>query len=75
MEPARTERVGNQAEDRVPASGTTSRRNHKNTADSAAVEAPARVKAAVAVVDRDKVAAREAVGVKTVDTGTNHTFF
>jgi hypothetical protein len=46
-----------------------SRPNRKIKEEDAAVEVPARVKAGVAVVDRDKVAVREAVAVavKTVE--------
>jgi len=69
MEKARTERVDNQAEDRVPAAKTASRSNRKVRKKNAAVAVPARVKAGVAVVDRDKeaVAVAVAVAVKTVE--------
>jgi hypothetical protein len=71
MEKARTDRANNQAEDRVPAAKTASRPNRKIKEEDAAVVVPARVKAGVAVVDRDKVAVREAVAVavavKTVE--------
>ena len=76
--PARTERVDNQAEDRVPAARTASRSNRKIKAAGAAVKVPARVKAGVAVVDRDKAEAQDAVAVaaKTVEQpkqgGTYH---
>jgi hypothetical protein len=63
MEKARTDRANNQAEDRVPAAKTASRPNRKIKEEDAAVVVPARVKAGVAVVDRDKVAVREAVAV------------
>jgi hypothetical protein len=65
MEKARTERVGDQAGDRVPAARTANRANRKTKAAAAAVAVPARVKAGVAVVDRDKAAV--AVAVKTVE--------
>ena len=61
------ERVDNQAEDRAPAAKTASRSNRKIKEEDAAVKVPARVKAGVAVVNRDKVAVQEAVAVKTVD--------
>ena len=67
MEKARTERVDNQADDRVPAAKPARRSNRKIKEEDAAVEVLARVKAGVAVVDRDKVAVREAVAVKTVE--------
>ena len=74
MEKARTERVDNQTEDRVPAAKTASRSNRKIKAEDAAVAVAARAKAGVAVVDGAKAEARDAVAVavKTVDTETSH---
>jgi hypothetical protein len=74
MEKALTERVDKQAEDRVPAAKTANQSNRKIKAEDAAVEVPARVKAGVAVVVRDRAEARDAVAVavKTVDTATGH---
>ena len=67
MEKARTERVDNQAEDKVPAAKTASRSNRKARKKNAAVAVPARVTVAVAVADR--AVARDAVveAVKTVE--------
>jgi len=70
MEKARTDRASNQAKDGVPAARTTKRRDRKVKAAGVAVKVPARVKAGVAVMDRDKVAVREAVAVKTVEQKT-----
>ena len=61
------ERVDNQAEDRVPAAKTASRPNRKIKEEDAAVEVPARVKAGVAVVDRDRAEAQDAVAEKTAE--------
>lgn len=66
MEPARTDRASNQAEERVPAARTTNRRNRQVKAAGATVKVPARVRAGVAVVDRDKAAV--AVAVKIIKT-------
>ena len=68
MEKARTERVNDQAEDRVLAAKTANRSNRKIREESVAVAVPARVKAGVVVVDRDRAVARDAVAVRTVDT-------
>lgn len=65
MEKARTDRVNNPVEDRVPAVRTTHRFDLKVKAAGAAVEVQARAKASVAVVDRDKVTV--AVAVKIVE--------
>ena len=72
MEKARTERVDNQAEDRVPAAKTASRSNRKVRKKNAAVAVPARVKVEVAVADR--AVARDAVveAVKTVEQKPKH---
>jgi hypothetical protein len=71
MEKARTERVDNQAEDRVPAAKPASRSNRKVRKKNAAVAVPARVKVEVAVADR--AVARDAVveAVKTVEQNPN----
>ena len=75
MEKALTERVDNQAKDRGPAAKTASRSHRKIKAEDAAVVVAAKVKAGVAVVDRDRAEARDAVAVavKTVDPETSHT--
>lgn len=67
MEKARTERVDNQVEDRVPAARTANRSDRKTRAVKAAVRVPAKVKVGEAVVDRDRAAARDEVAVKIVD--------
>ena len=72
MEKARTERVDNQAEDRVPAARTASRFNRKIKEEAVAVAVAARVRAGVAVVERDRAEVLDAVAVKTVDTETGH---
>ncbi len=71
MEKARTERVANQAEDKVPAAKTASRSNRKVRKKNAAVAVPVRVKVEVAVADR--AVARDAVAeaVKTVEQNPN----
>ena len=71
MEKARTERVDNQAEDRVPAAKTARRSNRKVRKKNAAVAVPARVKVEVAVADR--AVARDAVveAVKAVEQNPN----
>jgi uncharacterized protein DUF5320 len=71
MEKARTERVDNQAEDRVPAAKTASRSSRKVRKKNAAVAVAARVKVEVAVADR--AVARDAVveAVKTVEQNPN----
>ena len=71
MEKARTERVDNQAEDRVPAAKTARRSNRKVRKKNAAVAVRARVKVEVAVADR--AVARDAVveAVKTVEQNPN----
>jgi hypothetical protein len=67
MEKARMERVDNQAEDRDLAARTANPSNRKVRTENAAVAVPAKGKAGVAAADRDKVAVREAVAVKTVE--------
>jgi hypothetical protein len=65
MEKARTERVGDQARDRVPAARTANRANRKIKAAGAV---PAKVKAGVvAVVGRDKAAVAAAVKIVEPD--------
>ena len=67
MEKALTERVDNQAEDRVPAAKTASRSHRKVRKKNAAVAVPARVKVEVAVADRAVARDAVAVAVKTVE--------
>ncbi len=70
MEKALTERVDNQAEDRVPAARaakTASRSHRKVRKKNAAVAVPARVKVEVAVADRAVARDAVAVAVKTVE--------
>ena len=74
MEKARLERVDNQAEDRDLVARAANRSNRKVREVKAAVAVAARVKAGVAVADKDKAVARDAVAVavKTVDAETGH---
>ena len=68
------ERVDNQAEDRDLVARAANRSNRKVREVKAAVAVAARVKAGVAVADKDKAVARDAVAVavKTVDAETGH---
>jgi hypothetical protein len=68
MEKARKERVNNQARDKDPAAKTARRSNRKAREEDAAVAVPVREKAGVAVAEKDRAVAREAVAVKIVET-------
>jgi hypothetical protein len=67
MEKARMVRANDQAEDRDPAVRTANRPNRKVRMENAVVAVPARVKAGVAVADKDRAVAQDAVAVKTVE--------
>lgn len=67
MEPARMDRVDNQAEDRVPAVEAASPIVHKAREADAVVVVPARAKAGVAAADRDRAAAQAVAVAKIVN--------
>ncbi|MFO7715319.1 hypothetical protein [Desulfosarcina sp.] len=72
MEKARMERVDNQAGDRDLVARTANRSNRKVREAKAVVAVAARVKAGVAVADKEVARDAVAVAVKRVDTETGY---
>lgn len=72
MEPARTERVNDQAEDKDPVARTINRTKRKVRKENAVVAVQARVKAAVAAADKAVARDEVAAAVKTVDAESSH---